>query len=574
MLNKLNVIIDKKDKFNLILFFFLLLISTLVEMIGLGSLPIFAMAIVDSESLIEKLPTFFTYDFVSDLNQKKLIIYLSLIVTIVFLIKNLFLVFVNFFNGLVIKRIRKNLTNMLFKNYINSNYEFHISRNSADLIRNVYSEVARSVYYLIGHISLIKESLILIVILVLLIIANSMVAVLIFGFLGFFSFLFFLYTRNSSKVRGKFIQEYWGKQTKTLKHGLGSIKEIKMLNKENFISKIFNFNTEMIEKYNFMQSFIVTLPRLFLEVATILAITIVCSLFVISDKSVENIIPIIVLISVSAIRLIPSFSTISQSIATIKYQSPAFDLIVRELNEMKKATKHHREIDQIKHVDIFFKKKIEIKNLIFKYPSTEKKVIDNLSISINKGETIGIAGASGEGKSTLLDLICGLLKPTSGQILVDEIDINSKKNNWQSKIGYVPQDIYLLDDTIKSNIAFGIDDESFLPSQFEKAIKMSQLSEFLKNLPDKELTYVGDDGVRLSGGQKQRIGIARALYFSPEVLILDEPTSALDEKNEALILNDIYNIKSNITLVIISHRKKIFEKCNKVIEIKSGKIIL
>ena len=574
MLNKLNVIIDKKDKFNLILFFFLLLISTLVEMIGLGSLPIFAMAIVDSESLIEKLPTFFTYDFVNDLNQKKLIIYLSLIVTIVFLIKNLFLVFVNFFNGLVIKRIRKNLTNMLFKNYINSNYEFHISRNSADLIRNVYSEVARSVYYLIGHISLIKESLILIVILVLLIIANSMVAVLIFGFLGFFSFLFFLYTRNSSKVRGKFIQEYWGKQTKTLKHGLGSIKEIKMLNKENFISKIFNFNTEMIEKYNFIQSFIVTLPRLFLEVATILAITIVCSLFVISDKSVENIIPIIVLISVSAIRLIPSFSTISQSIATIKYQSPAFDLIVRELNEMKKATKHHREIDQIKHVDIFFKKKIEIKNLIFKYPSTEKKVIDNLSISINKGETIGIAGASGEGKSTLLDLICGLLKPTSGQILVDEIDINSKKNNWQSKIGYVPQDIYLLDDTIKSNIAFGIDDESFLPSQFEKAIKMSQLSEFLKNLPDKELTYVGDDGVRLSGGQKQRIGIARALYFSPEVLILDEPTSALDEKNEALILNDIYNIKSNITLVIISHRKKIFEKCNKVIEIKSGKIIL
>ena len=574
MLNKLNVIIDKKDKFNLILFFFLLLISTLVEMIGLGSLPIFAMAIVDSESLIEKLPTFFTYDFVSDLNQKKLIIYLSLIVTIVFLIKNLFLVFVNFFNGLVIKRIRKNLTNMLFKNYINSNYEFHISRNSADLIRNVYSEVARSVYYLIGHISLIKESLILIVILVLLIIANSMVAVLIFGFLGFFSFLFFLYTRNSSKVRGKFIQEYWGKQTKTLKHGLGSIKEIKMLNKENFISKIFNFNTEMIEKYNFIQSFIVTLPRLFLEVATILAITIVCSLFVISDKSVENIIPIIVLISVSAIRLIPSFSTISQSIATIKYQSPAFDLIVRELNEMKKATKHHREIDQIKHVDIFFKKKIEIKNLIFKYPSTEKKVIDNLSISINKGETIGIAGASGEGKSTLLDLICGLLKPTSGQILVDEIDINSKKNNWQSKIGYVPQDIYLLDDSIKSNIAFGIDDESFLPSQFEKAIKMSQLSEFLKNLPDKELTYVGDDGVRLSGGQKQRIGIARALYFSPEVLILDEPTSALDEKNEALILNDIYNIKSNITLVIISHRKKVFEKCNKVIEIKSGKIIL
>ena len=574
MIDKFKVITDKKDQFNLILFFFLLLIATLIEMIGLGSLPIFAMAIVDSESLIGKLPAFINYDFVNELSQKKLIIYLSLMVTVIFLAKNLFLVFVNFFNGLVIKRIRKNLTNKLFKNYINSNYEFHISRNSADLIRNVYTEVARSIYYLIGHISLIKETLILIVIMVLLIIANSMIAVLIFGLLGFFSLLFFLYTRNSSKLRGKLIQEYWGKQTKTLKHGLGSIKEIKMLNKENFISKIFDFNTEIIEKYNFIQSFIVTLPRLFLEVATILAITIVCSLFVVSDKSIENIIPIIVLISVSAIRLIPSFSTISQSIATIKYQSPAFDLIVKELNEMKKFTRYSEEIDQIKHENISFKKKIEIKNLIFKYPLTEKKVIDNLSININKGDTIGIAGASGEGKSTLLDLICGLLKPTSGQILVDEIDINSKKNNWKSKIGYVPQDIYLLDDTIKSNIAFGVDDKSFSPSQFQKAIKMSQLTEFINSLPDKELTYVGDDGARLSGGQKQRIGIARSLYFSPEVLILDEPTSALDEKNESLILNDIYNIKSNITLVIISHRKEVFQKCDKVIEIKSGKIIL
>ena len=573
MIDKLKVIIDKKDKFNLILFFFLILIATFLEMIGLGFLPVFAMAIVDSESLIEKLPTFFNYNFINELNQKKLIIYLSLIVTIIFLAKNLFLVFVNYFNGLVVKRIRENLTNNLFKNYINSNYEFHITRNSADLIRNVYSEVGRSVYYVIGHLSLIKESLILITIMFLLIIANSTVAVLIFGLLGFFSFLFFLYTRNSSKVRGKFIQEYWGKQTKTLKHGLGSIKEIKMLNKEKFISQIFNFNTGMIEKYNFIQSFIVTLPRLFLEVATILAITIVCCLFVISDKSVESVIPIVVLITVSAVRLIPSFSTISQSIATIKYQSPAFDLIVTELNEMKKSTNAYKNKDPKEVADIKFNKMIEIKNLIFKYPLTEKKVIDDLSININKGETIGIKGTSGEGKSTLLDLICGLLKPTGGKILVDNIDINLKTNNWKSKIGYVPQDVYLLDDTIKSNIAFGIDDKSFSPSRFEKAINMSQLSEFINSLPDKELTYVGEDGIRLSGGQKQRIGIARSLYFSPEVLILDEPTSALDEKNEALILNDVYNIKSNITLVIISHREKIFEKCDKVIEIKSGKII-
>jgi ABC-type bacteriocin/lantibiotic exporter with double-glycine peptidase domain len=175
--------------------------------------------------------------------------------------------------------------------------------------------------------------------------------------------------------------------------------------------------------------------------------------------------------------------------------------------------------------------------------------------------------------SKLLDLLCGLLKPTNGQILVDGIDINQKQNNWKTQIGYVPQEIYLLDDTIKSNIAFGIREENFDEQKFRYALKMSQLTDFIQSLPEKELTSVGDQGIRLSGGQKQRIGIARSLYFMPKILILDEPTSALDSKNESLILNDIYNLDSKITLIIISHRSNVFEKCNKIYTLKIGKLI-
>lgn len=574
MFQNLKKLIDKKDKFNLIFLFLILIVSTLLEMIGIGVIPIFTMIFIEPSSIIEYLPELFNYNFIYDLDKKDLALYMSIIIVIVFMLKNSFLIFVNYFSGMISKRIRENLTNKMFRNYINSNYEFHIQRNSADLIRNINSEVSKAVYYITGHILLIKEILILFMILVILGVASTKASLLIFIFLGIFSMAFFLLTRKSSRVRGKLIQEYWGKQTRTLKHGMGSIKEIKMLKKEKFIFKIFQFNTNMIESYNFTQSFIVTLPRLFLEVITILGICGILILFVFSGQSIESFIPLIVLISVSAVRLIPSFSVISQSIATIKYQSPSFDLIVKEIDDMQKLTRFGNDQGVPEVIEkINFDNKIEIKNLTYKYPLTEKKIMENISFEIKPGERIGIAGKSGAGKSTLLDLLCGLLQPSEGKIIVDGIDINEKQNNWKEQIGYVPQETYLLDDTIKSNIAFGVEEKDFDDKRFKKAIKMSQLDGFIENLPKKELTYVGDQGVRLSGGQKQRIGIARALYFTPKILVLDEPTSALDGENESLILNDIYNLNSEITLIIISHRPNVFEKCQKIYTLKMGKLL-
>ena len=574
MFQKLKKIIDKKDKLNLIFLFFILIVSTFLEMIGIGVIPIFTMIFIEPSSIIEKLPGIFDYNFIYDLDKKVLAMYMLITLVMVFIIKNSFLVFVNYFSGMILKRIRENLTNKMFRDYINSKYEFHIQRNSADLIRNVNSEVSKAVYYIIGHVSLIKEILILFMIFLILTVTSTKASLLIFVFLGIFSIIFFLFTRKSSQVRGKLIQEYWGKQTRTLKHGMGSIKEIKMLKKEKFIFKIFQFNTNMIESYNFMQSFIVTLPRLFLEVITILGISAILISFTFSDQSIESFIPLIVLISVSAVRLIPSFSVISQSIATIKYQSASFELIIKEINDMQKLTRFRNDQGVPEVIEkINFDNKIEIKNLTYNYPLTEKKIIENISFEIKPGERVGIAGKSGAGKSTLLDLLCGLLQPSEGKIIVDGIDINEKENNWKEQIGYVPQETYLLDDTIKSNIAFGLEEKDFDDKRFKKALKMSQLDGFIETLPEKELTNVGDQGIRLSGGQKQRIGIARALYFMPKILILDEPTSALDGENESLILNDMYNLDSKITLIIISHRMNVFENCQKIYTLKMGKLV-
>ena len=231
MFQKLKKLIDKKDKLNLIFLFLILIVSTFLEMIGIGVIPLLAIMLIEPSSIIEKLPDLFDYNFIYDLDQKDLALYMLITLVMVFIIKNSFLVFVNYSSGMISKRIRENLTNKMFRNYINSNYEFHIQRNSADLIRNINSEVSKAVYYITGHISLIKEVLILFMIFLILGVTSTKTSLLIFISLGIFSIIFFLFTRKSSQVRGKVIQEYWGKQTRTLKHGMGSIKEIKMLKK-------------------------------------------------------------------------------------------------------------------------------------------------------------------------------------------------------------------------------------------------------------------------------------------------------------------------------------------------------
>jgi len=568
-----KIISDNRDRVNLFILFILLLFSTFIEMLGISSIPIFATIVVDPNLILGKIPVNYSYnyDFILNLEKKTLTFYASIGIFIIFLIKNIYLAFLSYFNGMIIKRIRTNLYNKMFKNYIESDYEFHIKRNSADLVRNITSEVSKAVYYVMGHILLIKELLIMIMIFLLLIYADTYVSIFIFSILGFFSFLFFIFTRSGSKIRGQKIQDFWGKQIKALNHGIGSIKQVKILNKEKFMFDIFKFNTEIIEKYNFTQSFIVTLPRFFLEVITISAVVIISIIFVYSDREMENFIPLIALVAVSGVRLIPSFNTISSSIATIKYQLPSFELIIRELKEMKAQDKKTYQNKNLKK-KIYFNESIEINNLSYSYPDTDKIILNDITLKINKGDIIGLSGDSGEGKSTFLDLISGLSKPSKGEILVDGTNINNEGFNWQHQVGYVPQDIYLLDDTIKANIAFGEKIDHFNEERFNHSLNMAQLSDYVTSLPNKENTFVGDRGMRLSGGQKQRIGIARSLYFDPKILILDEPTSSLDVKNESLILKDIYNLSGEITIIIISHRMSAFKNCNKVYVLKNSKL--
>ena len=567
MLKKLTLITSKNDRLKLLILSFLLIFSTIIELLSIGSIPLYASLILNPSFVINYSQNYLDLSFLLDYNKNNLIIYGSIILIIIFIIKNLILTFINYYNGTINKEIKANLASRLFRKYILSDYETHLSRNTAIIIRNITTEVTRTSIYILSFVMLIKEFLILLSIFILLFTVDFRTTAIIFVVFPLVSGTYYYLIKNSSKERGKIIQILTGQNLKTLNHSLGSLKFLKILNKENFMIKIFSDRINQIEYKDFIQRFLLTLPKITLEVLTIVMFSIITISFLYSDRSLNTFIPFITLFCVSAIRIIPSLNLISISFTNIKFNSPAFLLITNELRDSLEI-KNNKNQQNIQ--DEIFNKEIKLKNISYKYPNTKNNVLQKINLSIRPGDKIGILGPSGSGKSTLIDLILGLLKPNEGEITIDGKKLNVK--NWDNKLGYVSQDVYLLDDTIRANVAFGENESQFNQTRFNNAVEKSQLSQFINSLEKKDLTEVGDRGVRLSGGQKQRIGIARCLYLNPKLIILDEPTSSLDEENEMKIMQDIYNLKE-YTIIIISHKNQIFKDCKKIFKVENKELI-
>ena len=567
MLKKLTLITSKNDRLKLLILSFLLIFSTIIELLSIGSIPLYASLILNPSFVINYSQNYLDLSFLLDYNKNNLIIYGSIILIIIFIIKNLILTFINYYNGTINKEIKANLASRLFRKYILSDYETHLSRNTAIIIRNITTEVTRTSIYILSFVMLIKEFLILLSIFILLFTVDFRTTAIIFVVFPLVSGTYYYLIKNSSKERGKIIQILTGQNLKTLNHSLGSLKFLKILNKENFMIKIFSDRINQIEYKDFIQRFLLTLPKITLEVLTIVMFSIITISFLYSDRSLNTFIPFITLFCVSAIRIIPSLNLISISFTNIKFNSPAFLLITNELRDSLEI-KNNKNQQNIQGE--IFNKEIKLKNISYKYPNTKNNVLQKINLSIRPGDKIGILGPSGSGKSTLIDLILGLLKPNEGEITIDGKKLNVK--NWNNKLGYVSQDVYLLDDTIRANVAFGENESQFNQTRFYNAIEKSQLSQFINSLEKKDLTEVGDRGVRLSGGQKQRIGIARCLYLNPKLIILDEPTSSLDEENEMKIMQDIYNLKE-YTIIIISHKNQIFKDCKKIFKVENKELI-
>ena len=575
MIQDIKNICSRKHIKYLIILLLGMFVAAAMEMIGLGSIPIFIMIIIDIDVLIDKFPTFFANDYIKSIRQDYITIFGGIILILIFLLKNVYLSLFLFFQGKVVKILRTDVRNKLFKKYINAPYNFHIKNNPSVLVRNLTESVNGTISTILSTLSITRESLILIVIFILLFLNEPMVSVSVFGILILITGLFMFFTRQALISRGEQVQFLRGDQIRTINHSLGSIRETKVLNRENYLTNLFMQQVDKIEKHSFFSYFLSQIPRLFLEFIAVFAVAIIAILFVIINLSNEQILPIISLLAVCVIRLIPAFNLIVSSLSARRFAMASLKLVSRDMINVPTEDKFRNKnlIREKNYKKYFFKDQIKFENVFFSHENSNTKILQNISLEIRQGQKIGIIGKSGSGKSTLIDLILGLIKPTKGKILMDDSNLDYDMENWQKQIGYVPQDIYLLDDTIRNNIAFGLITNDINQEAILKSIELSRLKDYVSSLEEKENTVVGNRGIKVSGGQKQRIGIARALYHNPKILILDEATSSLDTINERKIMEEIYNIAENITLIIVTHRHKSVSNCDKIYLLDNGKII-
>jgi ABC-type multidrug transport system fused ATPase/permease subunit len=569
MLKKCWFIISNKSKIRIKLYLVLVFFVSILEIVGIGLIvPIIGAISNDftNNLFLNSLINLFKID-----KQYELVAILLLFFLIFILIKNIFISFFYYYESFVSENIQAETAQRLFLNYLCSPYQFHLNISSSKLVRNVHSETEIFSVTVKSIILLISETVLTIFILSLLIFIEPIGTILIILIFLVTSILFLSLTKSRVKSYSKSRIKFSGKSLKVIMEGLSCIKDIKILSKENFFIQnlIKNLNKKKIAIIWF--NFFSNLPRLFLEIIIVTSVCILLFFLISKSYTTGEIFKVVGVFVASAFRLLPSINRMNLSYQRLLWGSPTIDSIYSDLKHNDKNNFFQNFEEKQKKNNFNFKKEITLRNVGFNYKENSKFNIKNISFSIKKGESIGIVGKSGSGKSTLLNIILGLLKPKSGQILFDGININNIKK-WNRQIGYVTQNVYLTDDTIFNNIAFGVGTDKSKEEKVIKSIKKAQLEKFVSSLSKKEKTVVGEKGIRLSGGQIQRIGIARALYHNPCILVLDEASSALDYKTESSLMSAVNLLKGKTTLIIVTHRLSTVENCDKVIEIKNGKI--
>lgn len=455
--------------------------------------------------------------------------------------------------------------------YMKQPYVFHLSKNVAELQRNVIDDVTMFFQAVLGIIQFITEILVSLLLVAYLLYIDKSITLAIMIFLLFFAIAYLKLFKNKSVKWGEENRYTNVIRNKWIRQSFEGIKEIKIVNREQFfidkVDKYYKAFANATKK----QQLISNIPRPLFEAACVTAFLSAITIKIAKGVNLNYFLPVISAFAIAAFRLLPSFGRLTTAVNTIAFNYPAVNALYNDLYEADKFNYKDEHIES--DVELSFNHEISVNNLTFKYPSSEKTILDNVSLCIPKNKSVAIIGASGSGKTTLVDVILGILQPISGSVMTDGIDIYSNINKWHEYIGYIPQMIYLMDDTIRNNVLFGFTDDIDNEEKVWKALEEAQLKSFVEELEDGLNTVIGERGVRLSGGQRQRIGIARALYNDPKILVLDEATSALDNETENAVMEAIDGLHGRKTMIVIAHRLSTIKNCDIVYRVEDGKVI-
>ena len=463
----------------------------------------------------------------------------------------------------------------LFSNFLHNDYAWHMQKNSAELLRTVTHDVYHLYHgFFSPGIALLVELAVFALIGVLLLLVQPMVALVSIAVLGGLNGLFFIAIKAKLDRLGKSQQQHHGDMFKWLNQGFGGIKEIKIAGREQFFVDSFHASGQQYSNALCWMNTVRQTPKLVIETTIVFALIMGVMIVTAREDKLEDWIPVASVFALAAVRLMPSLNRIAIAATSIRYYASTFTLVTDRVVEtrVKDVFIPHKNATNAARAGRVLQQQIEISNLSYTYPGSDRSALDNVSLVIPKGAAVAFVGPSGAGKSTLMDLLLGLLQPTNGSITVDGESVAAMGERWHSRIGYVPQNMYLLDTTIERNVAFGIPDAAINHEKVARAVRHAQLDELIRSLPEGLQTIVGERGVRLSGGQAQRIAIARALYGDPEILVLDEATSALDLATEKAINEAITTLAGERTILIITHRLASVDFCQHVYRIESGRV--
>jgi ABC-type bacteriocin/lantibiotic exporter with double-glycine peptidase domain len=560
-INKIKDLLNKKEKITISFLFILMFLNSLMEILSIGILiPLITLFFEGNDastfSNILYFDEIFNNLFISQDIRKILIL-----IVLIFTTKNLFIIFYNYFLGRTAMNIRLRLVNGLYKKYLSQNYEFFLSKNTAEIIRNINEAQYFSVV-MISYLTFFLEILIVFLLTLFLVLVNFKVTLPVIACLVTAVLLINKFSKIKLLNWGLLRQKYQKDINQNIFENFLNVKEIKILNKEKFFSnKLINID-KSLANIEFKTDILLQFPRVIIEV---LSITLICFVIFISLNffSLNEIVILVSIYAASVVRLMPSATRISASIQRIVFFKPLVNLMSKEFklklkNSIYKDTKYLTNFNSLK-----------LSNVSFNYKKSNN-ILSNINLEINKNTISCFVGKNGSGKTTLINIISGLLKPITGKVFYNE---NSKLNKVSLKFGYVAQNINLIDDTIKNNIIFGNDIEKFDKENFINSIEHSGINDFIEKLPKKFNTFVGDRGIKISGGQSQRIGIARAIYNNPDILILDEFNSNLDVLSEKKIIKNLNKLKKNKTILIITHKKSIIKFCDNAFLIKDKKLI-
>jgi ATP-binding cassette, subfamily B, bacterial PglK len=546
----------------------MLLISVLVTL-GVGAIPAFIIMIGNPEKIaaMPVIGPFLREHHI--LESGKLLLWGSGFLLGLFIVKNVIISIFTYFRIRFVFRQQYLLELRLFKAYMNLPYNHYMQRNTSELLRNITQEVnIITSQLMIPMIQFFSDLITVLFILIMLLTVEPIITVITFFTLGLSTYLFMWYTSKKMKRYGTYAQEYRSDKIKAVNEGLGAFKDAFILQRQEYFVKKLTKSSRRTAVMETNRNTINFLPSPFIETVAVSSMLMIAVILYFQNRNIQDIIPVLSLFGAASIKLMPSVRDIAKAYSNFKYNISVVDVVHDEIVDLEKIARPVSDGDVLP-----FRKSIQVKNIAFSYPNQKKAAIEKISLEIPFGATVGFVGPSGSGKTTIVDLILGLLKPESGKIVVDGKDILEHAPAWQRNVGYIPQTIYLIDDTIKRNIAFGMDDHEIDEERLQSALDKSQLSDFIKTLPDGVETIVGERGTRLSGGQRQRIGIARALYNNPTVLVLDEATSALDNLTEKNVMESLDHLKGSITIIMIAHRLSTVRNCDKLFMFKAGRLI-